>query len=154
MIIVKLATAGLLGMIGVSAIAQVPSVDPSAGYQAGLNHGDRDSLPRSTKASDIVPAETSGTSAPMLPSPDLGLDAPSRDYLRTARVSLAAGHTGRAQQSLEMAETRLPGGSTAPDQAKLPSDDPTVTKIREALHGLGHGDRAQAIQIIDTVLNS
>jgi hypothetical protein len=153
MIIMKLATAGLLGLAAVSAMAQAPSVDPSAGVQAGLNHGDRDSLPRSNQASNIVPADTSRTSAPTLPSPELSLDAPSRDYLHTARMSLAAGRTGQAQQSLEMAETRLLGGSTAPEQAKLPSDDPNVTKIREALHALGRGDRAQAIQIIDNVLN-
>ena len=154
MIIMKLATAGLLGMVSVSALAQVPSVDSSAGFQAGLNHGDRDSLPRSNKASNIVSADTRGTSAPTLPSPGLSLDAPSRDYLRTARASLAAGHTGQAQQSLEMAETRVLGGSIAPDQAKLPSENPNVTEIREALHALGRGDRAQAVQIIDTLLNS
>ena len=154
MIIMKLASVGLLGMVAVSALAQVPSVDPPAGVQAGLNQGDRDPLPRSNKASNIVAADTSGTSAPTLPSPGLGLDAPSRDYLRAARVSLAAGRTGAAQRSLEMAETRLLGGSTAPDHAKLPGDNPEVTRIREALHALGRGDRAQAIQIIDTVLNS
>jgi hypothetical protein len=148
MIILKLATAGLLGMVAVSALAQAPSMDP-AGFQAGLNHGDRDSLPRSNKASNIVPADTNGTTAPTLPAPALNLDAPSRDYLRAARASLAAGHTGQAQQSLEMAETRALGGSDSPAQANLPSGNPKVTEIRDALHALGTGDSARAIQIID-----
>jgi hypothetical protein len=151
MIMMKLATAGLLGMVAVSALAQAPAMDP-AGVQAGLNHGNRDSLPLSTKASNIVPADTSGTTAPTLPSSALGLDASSREYLRAARASLVAGHTGAAQQSLEMAETRVLGGSDSPDHAKLASGNPQVAEIRDALHALGGGDRAHAIQIIDVAL--
>lgn len=152
MFVMKLATAGLLGLVAASALAQAPSVDPPAGVQAGLNHGDRDSLPRSNKASNIVSTDTKGTSAPTLPSSGLSLDAPSRDYLHAARASLAAGHTGAAQQALEMAETRTLGGSDVPDQAKHPSANSDVAEIREALHALGGGDRARAIQIIDTAL--
>jgi hypothetical protein len=151
MIFMKLATAGLLGLIGASALAQAPSMD-TAGVRAGLEHGDRDSLPRSNRASNIVPANTNGAVAPTLPSPGLGLDAPSRDYLRAARASLVAGRTGQAQQSLEMAETRALGGSVSPDQATSPSDQPKVADIRDALHALGNGDRAHAIQIIDATL--
>ncbi len=152
MFIVKLATAGLLGLVAVSALAQAPAMDPSVGFQAGLNHGDRDSLPRSDKASNIDSADTRYTSAPTLPSSGLSLNAPSRDYLRAARASLTAGHTGAAQQALEMAETRTLGGSDTPDQAKQPGANSNVAEIRDALHALGGGDRARAIQIIDTAL--
>jgi hypothetical protein len=106
MIVMKLATAGLLGLIAVSALAQAPPMDRSPDLQAGLDNGDRDSLPRSNNASNIVPANTSGAIAPTLPSPALNRDAPSRDYLRAARAPLIAGRIGAAQQSLEMAETK------------------------------------------------
>jgi len=154
MSLMKLAMAGLLGMAAVSALAQVPGMDAPAGVRADISHGDRDSLPRSDKASHIVPADTTAATAPSLPASALGLDAPSRDYLRAARVSLAAGHTGAAQQSLEMAETRVLGASDSPDQAKLPSPNAKVTEIRDALHALGNGDRAHAIQIIDIALGN
>jgi hypothetical protein len=154
LIVMKLAMAGLLGMATVSALAQAPSMGTTAGVQAGLLNGDRDSLSRSNKASNIVPADTSGADAPTLPSPTLGLDAPSRDYLLAARASLAAGHTGEAQQSLEMAETRALGGSISPDQVNLPRGSAIVAEIRNALHALGNGDRAKAIQIIDIALGS
>jgi len=152
MFIMKFATAGLLGMVAVSALAQAPAINTTAGYQAGLNNGNRDSLPRSNKASNIVSADTNATSAPTLPSPGLKPDATSRDYLRIARASLVAGHTGQGQQALEMAETRALGGTTTPDQVKVPSSDGNVAQIRDALHALGSGDRPHAIQIIDAVL--
>jgi hypothetical protein len=152
MIIMRLVAAGLLGMVGVSALAQAPVVDMADGVRAGLWHGARDSLPRSIRAINIVPADTTATSAPILPEPGLSLDVPWRDYLRAARTSLAAGHAGKAQQSLEMAETRVLGGSDSPDQANLPSGSPWITKIREALYALGNGNTAHAMQIIDAVL--
>ena len=71
--IMKLAAAGLLGMVAISALAQAPPMDTSAGVRAGLDNGDRDSLPRSDKASNTVSANTSETSAPTLPSPALGV---------------------------------------------------------------------------------
>jgi hypothetical protein len=138
MIIMKLAAAGLLGMVSVSTLAQTPSMDMTPGVRASLDHGDRDSPPRSNRASNIVSADTSGTAAPSLPASALSLDAPSRDYLRAARVSLAAGHTGAAQQSLEMAETRALDGSESPDLAGQPSGNAQVAEIRDALHALGN----------------
>jgi hypothetical protein len=134
MIAMKLATAGLLGMVAVSALAQAPS----------MNAGAR----------DIVPADTSTSIKPALPGSGLGVDASSSDYLRSARDSLASGRTGQAQQSLEMAETRALAGSDTPDQAKLPSGRSRVAEIRNALHALGNGDRAQAIQMIDVALSN
>jgi hypothetical protein len=130
MLIMKLAAAGLLGMVAISALAQAPPMNTFDSTRAGLDNGDRDSLPRSHRASNIVPANTSGTSA------------------------LSAGHTGEARQSLEMAETRAPGGSDSSDQAKPPSGKPQVAEIRDALHAQGNGDRAHAIQIIDIALRN
>jgi hypothetical protein len=96
MIIMKLATAGLLGLVAASALTQAPSLDRVA-VQAVLNHGDRDPLPRSNQASNIVSADISGTNVPALPSPALSLDAPSLAYSHAARASLGAGHTGQAK---------------------------------------------------------
>jgi hypothetical protein len=154
MLIMKIAAAGLLGMVAVSALAQAPPIGATADYRAGLLNGDRDSQPRSNKASNIVPADSSQVHAPTLPSSKLGLNAPSRDYLRAARVSLAAGRTGEAQQSLEMAETRALGGSDTPARSQLPNGNAKVTEIRDALHALGSGDNAHAMQIIDIALGN
>src|ERR1700722_2042539 len=101
MFIVKLATAGLLGMVAVSALAQAPPMDTPAAVGTGIRHGDSDAPPKSDRASNIAPSGTSGTNAPILPKSALGLDATSRAYLRSARASLVAGKTGKAQQSLE-----------------------------------------------------
>jgi hypothetical protein len=153
-IIMKFATVGLLGMMVVTALAQVPSLSDSAQVRAGRDNGNRDSLPRSDKASNIIPADTSSNVAPTLPSPGLSENATPRDYLRAARASLAAGRTGEAQQSLEMAETREPGGSAQPSQATQSSGNPRVVEIRDALHALGAGDSSHAIHIIDVALGN
>jgi hypothetical protein len=154
MFIAKIAAAGLLGLVAVQALAQAPAMSDAAQMRAGLNNGDRESLPRSTKASNIVTSDTRSNVAPTLPSPGLNEAATSRDYLRAARASLAAGHTGQAQQSLEMAETRELGGSTAPDLAGRATDNPKVVEIKDALHALGSGDKAHAMQIIDVALRN
>jgi hypothetical protein len=153
MIVIKLATAGFLGTSAVSALAQVPTMDTAPAAQAGIYHGEHDSLLHSKKASNIVSADTNGGTAPTLPSSALSLDAPSRDYLRAARASLAAGHTGVPQQSLEMAEPRALGGSESSALAGVPRGNANVTQIRDPLHALGNGDRPRAIQIIDRVLS-
>jgi hypothetical protein len=159
MFIVKLATAGLFGMAAVTALAQAPSMDisrapVSSDVRAGLDNGDRDSLPRSDKAGNIEPSNTRSTIAATLPSPPVAPDASAREFLKAARESLAAGRTGQAQQSLEMAETRSLGGSISPELANAPTDNPVVTQIRQALRALGDGDRAQSLQIIDAVLTN
>jgi hypothetical protein len=74
--------------------------------------------------------------------------------LRAARASLVAGHTGQAQQSLEMAETRALDRSVAQGQTSTPSDSQFVSEIRDARHALGSGDRPHAIQLIDVALAS
>jgi len=153
MFLVRLATAGLLGMSAFTALAQAPSMNGSSEMRAGLNNGDDHvSLPRSNDASNIVPSDSTSNVAPTLPSSSLSKDAGAREYLRAARTSLVAGHTGEAQQSLEMAETRSLGGGVSASEATSPSARPHVGEIREALHALGSGDSARAVRIIDTVL--
>src|SRR5579862_2776832 len=103
---VYLATAALLGMTVVSALAQAPPiVATTAGARPGHVPGIGESLPQSDKASNIGPGDTRSSIAPTLPAPAVGENATPSDYLRDARASLVAGRTGQAQQSLEMAET-------------------------------------------------
>jgi len=153
MFILRLATIGLLGLSAATALAQAPSVSSNSDRQAGLNNTDSHvSMPRSDKSGNIVPADTTSAVAPTLPSSALSIDAGALEYLRAARASLVAGQTGAAQQSLEMAETRTLGGGALATQATSPNDNPKVVQIREALHALGAGDKARAIQIIDQVM--
>jgi hypothetical protein len=107
--------------------------------------------PVSTRASNIVPENTRSAIAPALPSPPVGADSGPRVFLRAARDALAAGRTGEAQQSLEMAETRVLSRSVPAEAAGMPDPDPMVGQIRDALHALGAGDRARALNIIDAM---
>lgn len=150
-----LTTVALLGLTAISALAQVPAVmDPVTGARPGHAVGVGNSLPLSDKASNIVPADTRSAIAPTLPPAAIGADAGSRDYLRAARVSLIAGRTGQAQQSLEMAETRALDRSVSQGQTSTPSNSQLIARIRDARHALGGGDSTRAIQLIDLALSS
>ncbi|HVC59395.1 MAG TPA: hypothetical protein VND19_03385 [Acetobacteraceae bacterium] len=150
-----LAAAALLGMTAMSAMAQAPSgLNTAAGTRPGHQPGVGASLPRSDRASNIGPADTRSDVAPTLPAPAIGEDAATHDYLVAARASLVAGHTGQAQQSLEMAETRALDRSVPEGQTQAPSNSRLVARIRDARHALGTGDRARTIQLIDTALSS
>ena len=152
---VYLATVALLAMTTLSALAQAPPVlDPATGARAGHTAGIGNSLPRSDKASNIGAADTRSDIAPTLPSAAVGENAGPYDYLRAARASLVAGHTGQAQQSLEMAETRALDRSVAQDQASVPIDSQFVSRISDARHALGDGNSAHAIELIDLALAS
>ena len=150
---VGLATAALLGMTALSALAQAPPMpDTSPGARSGHVAGVGDSLPRSDRASNIVPADTRSSIAPTLPSSALDENAGPYDYLRAARAALIAGRTGEAQQSLEMAETRsldrsVPQGQVAPIDSRF------VSRISDARRALGDGDSAHAIELIDLALS-
>jgi hypothetical protein len=147
-----LATAALLGMTVVSALAQAPPmVDTTAGARPGHVAGIGASLPRSDKASNIGSADTRSSIAPTLPASEVDEDAGPYDYLRAARAALVAGRTGQAQQSLEMAETRSLDRSVARGQV-APIDSRFVSRIQDARHALGDGDSAHAIELIDLAL--
>jgi hypothetical protein len=107
--------------------------------------------PRSRTASNIVPADTHADIAPALPPSPAGADAAPSDYLLAARGALATNRTGEAQQSLEMAETRLLTRSVPADQADTPDPQQAVSQIHEALLALGEGHRDRAIQIVDAI---
>jgi hypothetical protein len=132
MYVLKLATFAVLGMTSIAGLAQAQT-------------------PMSSRASNITPADTRSSVAPALPTPMVGADAGVNAYLRAAHNALVAGHTGEAQQSLEMAETRVLSRVVSPDQASSADPDPAVSQIRNALQSLGDGDRGQALQIIDAM---
>jgi hypothetical protein len=53
-----------------------------------------------------------------------------------------------------MAETRALDRSVQQDQVDTPSRSQLVTRIRDARHALGGGNRTQAIQLIDLALSN
>jgi hypothetical protein len=149
------AAAALAGISGMSALGQAPSLmDPATGARPGHDPGVGISLPMSDKASNTGPGDTRSTIAPTLPDSAAGDSAASREHLRAARSSLVAGRTGQAQQSLEMAETRLLDRSVPQGQTDIPSASPLVAQIRDARKALGDGDRAQAMLLIDRALSN
>ncbi len=150
---VNIASVVVLALAGPPAFAQAPSApDTTTGARPGHQIGIGDSLPRSDRASNIVRSDTRSDIAPTLPPSQLGENAATHDYLLSARASLVTGRTGQAQQSLEMAETRELDRSVGQGQTNTPSGSPLVSRIREARHALGHGDRKHTIELIDLAL--
>jgi hypothetical protein len=138
---------------------QAPAYAPSTAYggappvvRPGHAPGEGVSYPLSDRSSNIGPADTRSTIAPTLPTPAVGPGAGPVQYLQAARASLAAGRTGEAQQSLEMAQTRLLDRSVPYAATDRPSANPAVSQISEALRALGSGDRMRAMQIIDATI--
>jgi hypothetical protein len=129
-----------------------PGAYPGTGARPGNEIGTGESLPRSNNSSNIGPQDTRSSIAPNLPSPEVGADAPPRQYLEAARTALLQGRTGEAQQALEMAETRALDRSVPLFQTNTPSRNPLVDKINQALQALGTGDRARTVQLIESAL--
>jgi hypothetical protein len=65
---------------------------------------------------------------------------------------LASGRTGEAQQSLEMAQTRLLDRSVPYGQTNTPAQDPAVQRISQALQALGAGERATCMNLIQSAM--
>lgn len=126
--------------------------NPETGARPGNDVGTGMSLPLGTHDSNITPSNTRSTIAPNLPSPQIGPNAAATDYLRAAQRALQAGRTGEAQQSLEMAQTRLLDRSVPQGQTDNPSDNPAVTQVSQALKALAAHDRMQAMQLIDSAI--
>jgi hypothetical protein len=153
-------TATILGsLVALPALAQTitpqgvpPGANPATGARPGNEIGTGSSLPMGTKASNIDSSDTHSTIAPNLPSPPLGANASAADYLRAAQNSLASGRTGEAQQSLEMAQTRLLDRSTPQSRTNDPSHNPAVMQISQALKALADGDRAGCMQLIQSAI--
>ena len=129
-----------------------PGANPETGARPGNVIGTGMSTPMGTHASNIDQSDTRSPIAPNLPSPMVGPNANAVDYLRAAQASLAAGHTGEAQQSLEMAQTRLLDRSVPQAQTSNPSSNPAVSQISQALKALAAGDRAQTMQLIQSTI--
>lgn len=152
----------LFGLASGTALAQssvpvgpqgVPAgANPATGARPGNDIGTGMSLPMGNTASNINPTDTRSQIAPNLPSPAVGDNAPAQAYLMAARDSLAAGKTGEAQQSLEMAETRLLDRSTPAFQTNTPSRNPAVSQISQALQALAAGNRQQCMSLIEAAI--
>jgi hypothetical protein len=126
--------------------------DPATGARPGNDIGTGMSLPMSDQAGNITSQDTTSTIAARLPAPPVGDDAAIHDYLLAARNALAAGRTGEAQESLEMAETRALDRSVPLFQTSVPSDDPVVARIAQVLHTLGAGDRLEAMRLLEQAI--
>jgi hypothetical protein len=129
-----------------------PGVNPETGARPGNDIGTGMSLPMGSHASNIDASDTRSVIAPNLPSPPLGPNASPADYLRAAQSALQANRTGEAQQSMEMAQTRLLDRSVPMGQTNNPSHNPAVTQVSQALKALAAGDRAQAMQLIPSAI--
>ena len=148
----KFAAALTLAVTALPALAQTAGTMSDTGARPGNEIGTGSSLPMSDKASNINSSDPRSKIAPNLPGPALGENAAPRDYLIAARNALAAGKTGMAQQSLEMAQTRLLDRSVLASNVNNASPDPRVKRIEEARQALGAGNIPLAMQIIDSVL--
>jgi hypothetical protein len=126
--------------------------NPETGARPGNVVGTGMSLPMGSRASNIDQMDTHSSIAPNLPSPQVDANANAVDYLRAAQYSLQAGRTGEAQQSLEMAQTRLLDRSVPQAQTNNPSDNPVVSQISQALRALAAGDRVQTMQLIQSAI--
>jgi hypothetical protein len=152
----------LAGLVGAPVLAQTavpamqrgvpPGFDPTTGARPGNEVGTGMSMPMGTRASNIDQSNTRSMIAPNLPSPTVGANANAVDYLRAAQAALQANRTGEAQQSLEMAQTRLLDRSVPMGQTNNPSDNPAVTQVSQALRALAAGDRAQTMQMIQSAI--
>jgi len=152
----------LAGLIATPVLAQTstpmtpqgvpPGADPATGARPGNEVGTGMSMPMGTRASNIDANNTRSTIAPNLPSPGIGPSANAVDYLRAAQSALQAGRTGEAQQSLEMAQTRLLDRSVPMGQTNNPSDNPAVTQVSQALKALAARDRMQTTQLIQSAI--
>jgi hypothetical protein len=129
-----------------------PGTSPETGARPGNDVGTGMSMPMGNRASNIDQSNTRSLIAPNLPSPQVGENANAVDFLRAAQSALQAGRTGEAQQSLEMAQTRLLSRSVPMQQTSNPSDHPAVMQISQALRALAAGDRAQAMQMIQSAI--
>lgn len=133
---------------------QTRGMPPAGGTGVGSGRGMDGSggnVPLSTRASNIDRADTRSIIAPRLPNPDASGNTPEA-FLMAAQRALAAGQTGRAQEALERAETRLLTRSTDPSMANTPDNAPMVMQISQARQALARRDTAGARQAIDMAM--
>jgi hypothetical protein len=129
-----------LSIVAAAALAAGPALaGPMAGPPAGQ--------PFSTRASNIEPGDMRSVIAPSLPMPAVGQNAAPDRYLGIAARALQSGRTGLAQQSLEMAETRLHDRSVPIGDGGMPDNGPAIRHIDHALRALGRGRIGEATHL-------
>jgi alkylation response protein AidB-like acyl-CoA dehydrogenase len=96
-----------------------------------------------------VPPDTASPYGIRLPTPEVAENAPPATFLNAARLAIAAGREGEAQEALERAESRALDRSVRPSRAGASSRQPLAARIAEARAALATGDRMQALQRID-----
>jgi len=128
---------GTIAAIAVPALAQ-------SGFTSGTQ-------PMSNAASNLPGQAVRPEVAPSLPTPTVTNNQPS-DFLRAAQGALAAGRTGEAQQAMEMAQTRMLDRSVPLGQTNVPTSNPIVGQISQALRELGAGDREASMRTLQAAL--
>ncbi len=124
------------------------------GARPGHEIGVGESLPRSSKSSNINGYDTHSTIAPTLPEPNVGPDANAGQLLAAANQALATHQTGMAEEAMERAETRILTRSVPQSMGDQASMNPVVQQIQQARQLLGAHDIAGAQQILNQILGS
>jgi hypothetical protein len=120
--------------------------DVAFGAQPGNVIGTGSPLPTSDHASEIMEANQLSCIAPHLPPPWAASDTP-HDLLNAAAHTLDAGHTGKAQEAPERAETRLLSCCVTPVHIGQPNTDHSIARIGEARQLHARGDVARAANL-------
>jgi hypothetical protein len=144
-----LTSAALFGLA-----ASLPAFAQSANGPWAHQPGTGESGPASSSASNIDSSDAHSAIAPHLPEPAQGRNATPEALLHDAQHALMHHKTGLAQQSLEMAETRLLDRSTLPADANTPDQSPEIMDVTKALNALAHHDWEGARQAIHMALAS
>jgi hypothetical protein len=132
----------------------LPASAQTANWPWAHQPGTGESGPASMTASNIDPSDAHSAIAPHLPSPPQGQNGTPESYLRDAMHALMHNQTGLAQQSLEMAETRLLDRSTLPADANVPDQSPEIRHVNAALNALGNNNMEGARNAIRMALAS
>ena len=151
-----LMSAAALGLaLAAPAFAQTGSSDQPTGaaphsamIRPGHVPGVGLSYPASSQASNINHSDTRSPIAPRLPSPQVSENSGPKGYLSAAKTALMSHQTGKAQQALEMAQTRMLDRAVPPDQASQPATDPRVAMVESARQALAHGNTRRADHLI------
>jgi hypothetical protein len=132
----------------------LPAFAQSADWPWAHQPGTGESGPASSTASNIDSTDARSSIAPHLPEPAQGQNGSPEAYLRDAQSALMRHQSGLAQQSLEMAETRLLDRSTLPSEASTPDQTPEIRNVSAALNAIGHHDWEGARHAIQVALAS
>ena len=122
---------------------------PAGSAESGTMAGTGRSEPMSTRAANINQQDQAYQKiAPNLPNPPVGENASPVAYLHAAQSALAAGRTGEAQQSLEMAQTRLLDRSVPYGQTNTPIRNPAIEHDYQGAAGAGRRG-SQPVHAVD-----